>query len=74
MALEGKYVLTFFLRSKAFNISVHSNPVGVQRPFSFLRLSPDTVNWENIFLNWDHFGGYYYHDTNISKLLLHTAS
>jgi putative alpha-1,2-mannosidase len=40
------------------------NP-GPQRPNAMMRLGPDTINWANVFLRWDHFGGYHYNHTYI---------
>jgi predicted alpha-1,2-mannosidase len=50
---------------------IGGDPPGPQVPFGLVRLSPDTINWENIFINWDHFGGYYYNDDRI-RVFSHT--
>jgi predicted alpha-1,2-mannosidase len=44
---------------------IGSNPPGPQAPFGAMRLSPDTINWENFFIPFNHFGGYYHPDTVI---------
>eukprot|EP01080_Neovahlkampfia_damariscottae_P006430 gene6430-10438_t len=40
------------------------NP-GPQRPFGTMRIGPDTINALNVFVPWEHFGGYHYNDTYI---------
>jgi hypothetical protein len=43
-----------------FFCRIGSTPPGAQRPFGLARVGPDTVEVGDIFIPWNHFGGYYY--------------
>jgi putative alpha-1,2-mannosidase len=53
---------------------VGGDPPGAQRPFGALRLSPDTTYIDptlgQIWLPFNHFGGYYYNDTHVRAFSL----
>jgi predicted alpha-1,2-mannosidase len=65
-----KYVNPF-IGTGGVGYGIGSTPPGPQVPFGAMRLSPDTINWENFFIPFDHFGGYYYDDT-IIRTFSHT--
>lgn len=49
-------------------------PVGAQVPFGMTRLSPDTSQGLEIWIAWEHTGGYYYGDSHIRMFShLHTV-
>ena len=48
---------------------VGCTPPGAQLPFAMMRLSPDTA-FDNIALEWRHFGGYYYGELGEDGTLL----
>ena len=48
---------------------VGSNPPGAQIPFGMMRLSPDT-SYDNIAVEWNHFGGYYYGNVQLATIYI----
>lgn len=79
------FVLTFVFLSNAGLIDNVNNyigtdghgygigglPVGAQVPFGMVRLSPDSTLTEQIWVPWQHTGGYYYQDSHI-RMFSHT--
>eukprot|EP01119_Soliformovum_irregulare_P012554 TRINITY_DN3269_c0_g2_i4.p1 TRINITY_DN3269_c0_g2~~TRINITY_DN3269_c0_g2_i4.p1 ORF type:complete len:741 (+),score=200.96 TRINITY_DN3269_c0_g2_i4:19-2241(+) len=60
-----------FIGTGGEGFGIGSTPPGAQRPFGLVRLSPDTVAFDNIFIPWNHFGGYYHGDGHI-RIFSHT--
>eukprot|EP01116_Phalansterium_solitarium_P000545 TRINITY_DN10357_c0_g1_i2.p1 TRINITY_DN10357_c0_g1~~TRINITY_DN10357_c0_g1_i2.p1 ORF type:complete len:745 (+),score=258.54 TRINITY_DN10357_c0_g1_i2:75-2309(+) len=60
-----------FVGTGGEGFGIGSVPPGAQAPFGAVRLSPDTVYTDNVWLDFNHFGGYYYGDTHV-RVFSHT--
>eukprot|EP01125_Pyxidicula_operculata_P000675 TRINITY_DN10657_c0_g1_i1.p1 TRINITY_DN10657_c0_g1~~TRINITY_DN10657_c0_g1_i1.p1 ORF type:complete len:753 (+),score=147.90 TRINITY_DN10657_c0_g1_i1:14-2272(+) len=60
-----------FIGTYGEGYGIGENWPGACRPFGFARVSPDTVYFNDLPIFFDHFGGYFYGDTQI-RCISHT--
>ncbi|EDQ85421.1 uncharacterized protein MONBRDRAFT_29317 [Monosiga brevicollis MX1] len=58
-------LVDLYIGTGGFGFGVGGNPPGPQVPFGNMRLSPDTAYADDVWLDFQHYGGYHFNDTYI---------